>query len=222
MFALKERALIYVTTATIAATCATTYTVMRPVSVVSGESAEEQHSVTFKAAQSLSNSKEKRIIEESGLSYEDENIDYSTYASGDDDVSEDLYTDGSASTELSLEEVTAILTDLEIVYPTGTVWTNDTYYRCNGEGYATGGFGCAAFAYMASDSIYGSAGYHKSYDLNDLQPFDVAELYGGRHTVFILSVNEGTVTVAEANVNDMVRWGAEYSIDDITGILKRY
>jgi hypothetical protein len=216
MFGLKERALIYVMAASVSATGATAIT------AVSETSASEQHSITYKAAQSLSNGKNS-IIEEASL-VESTGIDVSTLFDEYDDTDDELYVDGNTEdVELTLEDVTAILKDLEEVYPTGMVWTNDTYYKCKGKGYATGGFGCAAFAYMISDLLYGNADYHKSSDLNDLQPFDVVELYHGKHTVFVISVNDNdTVTVAEANVSNMVRWGAEYSVDDITGILKRY
>jgi hypothetical protein len=216
---MKERALIYMMSATIGATGATAYT------VVSGEPASEQHSVVYSAAQILSTDQTQLNIEESRLTYEETGIDVSTlYQYDDDDLSDYLYVDGNANdARLTLEEVAMVLSGLEQVYPSGTAWTNDTYYRCNGKGYATGGFGCAAFAYMVSDTLYGTADYHKLSNSDYLQPYDVAELYGGQHTVFVLNINnDNTITVAEANVNGVVRWGSVYSFDDVTGVLKRY
>jgi hypothetical protein len=221
MFAIKERALIYVLSASISATGATAYT------AVSSESAEQQHSVTYKAARVLSNDQNKVNTEEAKLVYESDGINISTLTNTSEIDYDGLYMDGSGgdtdSELMTTEQISAKLSNLEAVYPTGTVWTNDTYYKCKGEGYAAGGFGCAAFAYMLSDSLYNDTEYYKLEDLDRLQPYDVVELLYGRHTVFVLDVNDDdTITVAEANINDGVRWGGRYPIHDITGILKRY
>ena len=128
--------------------------------------------------------------------------------------------------DLSYNEdyIISTLSILQSEYPNGTPWTNDTYYPCNGSGYSKGGFGCAGFAYMLSDAIFSPSSYAKVDGSSTLKPYDVIELFNGEHTAFVLDINDAdnTVVVAEANINNAVRWGGVYNISDISSVVKRF
>ncbi len=116
-----------------------------------------------------------------------------------------------------------ILSEYENAYPTGTVWTNNFYYENQNKDVYRGGYGCAGFAYMLSDGIYGDAHTIITDDVYQIVPYCIVELYGNQHTAFVLSVNEeaGEICVVEANVNGTIIWGSYYSFTDVSAVLIR-
>lgn len=116
-----------------------------------------------------------------------------------------------------------VLSEYENAYPTGTIWTNNFYYECQNKDVYRGGYGCAGFAYMLSDGIYGDAHTIMTDDVYQIVPYSVVELYGNQHTAFVLSVNEeaGEICVCEANVNGTIIWGSYYSFTDVSAVLLR-
>jgi hypothetical protein len=97
---------------------------------------------------------------------------------------------------------------LEIKYPTGWGWGPESYYMWAANSVYRGGYGCAGFAYMLSDAVYGNAPAIKINGNGDVRQYDCVELFNNTHTAFVLEVNgDGTITVAEANVNGKVVWG---------------
>lgn len=150
---------------------------------------------------------------------------YSTYSTSDDeDFMEQVIRDTLDRQQRrsdSLQLSNPALIDMKNAYPTGTYWGDSEYYKWNG-GIYRGGYGCAGFAYMLSDAVFGSSPARMIGGNSDVQPYDCVELYNNAHTAFVLSVNgDGTITVAEGNVNDSVIWGSTYSISDISAVLRR-
>lgn len=139
------------------------------------------------------------------------------------------FEDGETADNSLLSQTTArlspntILSEYETAYPTGTIWTNNFYYKNLNQDVYRGGYGCAGFAYMLSDSIFGNAHTIVTTDCNEVVPYCVAEVYNGDHTVFVLNVDyeNRTICVAEANVEQKVCWGNVYSFDDISLVLLR-
>lgn len=131
--------------------------------------------------------------------------------------------DVSASSVKSEESNAEIIGDMKTKYPTGSEWTKDTYYECKGSGVYSGGYGCAGFAYMLSDSIYKDAKMSKTANLKKLEIYDIVELDKGKHTAFVIAINNDTktITVAEGSIGDKVVWGTEYPMTDIYRIIKR-
>lgn len=114
------------------------------------------------------------------------------------------------------------LKQLESTYPTGTYYGPDCYYMWRANSVYRGGYGCAGFAYMLSDAVFGDEPAVKLMGNSDVQKYDCIELFNNEHTAFVLSVNlDGTVTVAEGNVNQKVVWGSTYLISDISAVIRR-
>ncbi len=115
------------------------------------------------------------------------------------------------------------IASMQSQYPSGSYWGPDTYYKWRAGTVYRGGYGCAGFAYMLSDAIYGDAPAEKIYGNGDVRVNDCIELFDNAHTAFVLSVNgDGTVTVAEGNINGgYVAWGTRYNISDISAVLRR-
>ncbi len=104
--------------------------------------------------------------------------------------------------------VTAKLRSLETEYPEGMSWTNYDYYEWYG-GYYTGGYGCAAFAFILSDAVFGTTPAKIVTDLTDfnLRPGDILRLEGDTHSVIVLEINDNGIIVAEGNYNKSIHWG---------------
>ncbi|MBO7710008.1 MAG: Ig-like domain-containing protein [Lachnospiraceae bacterium] len=103
--------------------------------------------------------------------------------------------------------IKTILLFREKGYPDGTFFNNSIRYEWN-SGICRGGFGCAAFAYMLSDAVFGHRPGRIVRNTNSLRPGDIIRY--DVHSVIVLDVNGNDVTVAEANVNKAVRWGHVY------------
>lgn len=131
----------------------------------------------------------------------------------------------------SPREVYEILIALETQdgYREGTPWddSNHSYDDWGGgpvAGNITGGTGCAAFAFELSDKAFGALPARTlttgELQLSDVRAGDILRINHNSHSVIVLQVTEGGVTVAEANyrVNGgagMVHWGRALSKADV-------
>jgi hypothetical protein len=111
--------------------------------------------------------------------------------------------------EITDEYVTRTLMSYQSEYPTRTPWTNANSYTWKGGSYSTG-HGCAGFAFMLSDYVFGDipARYHTDYD--SIKVGDIVTIennMGGDHMVIITHIDGDVYTFAEGNFNDTVNWG---------------
>ena len=114
-------------------------------------------------------------------------------------------------------------------YPTGTPWTNENYYAWHG-GVYSGGYGCAAFAFMLSDAAFGTAKARIHYDFTSLMVGDIVEVkapgsdFG--HSFVVLDIFDTYITIAEGNYNEQVNWGRKVTFTEISStgqkVITRY
>ncbi len=99
-------------------------------------------------------------------------------------------------------------------YPDGMKWTNDDFYAWNG-GYYSGGYGCAAFAFILSDAAFGSLPVRRytSFDASSVRVGDI--LRNDNHSYIVLEVHEDYFTIAEGNINESILWGREIGFDGV-------
>ena len=115
----------------------------------------------------------------------------------------------STSTDGMSEEEARVfrcLLSMRAEYPEGRSWTNADYYRWNG-GIYRGGYGCAAFAFILSDSVFGNAKARSHKNMNEIRPGDILRVDGNTHSVIVLRTDGSGVTVAEGNYNSSIHWG---------------
>lgn len=111
-------------------------------------------------------------------------------------------------------------------YPEGTPWTNDNTYAWKG-GIFTHGAGCAAFAFMLSDAVFGElpARQLTGVAASDLRPGDILRMNGDTHSVIVLQNTEYGIVVAEGNYNSSIHWDRVLSTADAESadyVLTRY
>ena len=134
-------------------------------------------------------------------------------------------------TSIEWDDIPVILNGIKTALPTGTKWGMEKSYNWlgdrNGDGIRANVVACEAFAFYLQDAIFdetpatqdieGELVFHK---------YDIVSLFSnyGGHCGLVLDINNEnrTVTVAEGNYNDTVRWGGVYSFDDIVGVITRY
>lgn len=112
---------------------------------------------------------------------------------------------GSASV-MSDSEAYAKLMQIQAEYPNGTPWDNNEMY-VSGNRY---GYGCAAFIFMVQDRLYGANAKFttvNTLNMSDLRVGDHLRVRNNSHSVIVLSVGDGYITVAEGNYNNSVHWG---------------
>lgn len=128
---------------------------------------------------------------------------------------------------LDPESVSEALWALQSTYPEGTKWTNDDYYKWNG-GIYNGGYGCAGFAFMLSDAIFGTCPavvIEENVADFPVRPGDILRINQDRHSVIILETNENGVIIAEGNFNGGMHWGGTLTWDAVKNadyIMTRY
>lgn len=112
-------------------------------------------------------------------------------------------------------------------YYEGRHYDNDDYYIWKG-GYYSTGYGCAGFAFMLSDAVFGSAPMRFVYDCDfeDVRVGDILRVYSDTHSVIVLETRSDGFIVAEGNYNRSVHWGrfiskSEY-YDTISYVITRY
>lgn len=105
-------------------------------------------------------------------------------------------------------------------YREGTTWTNDTPYSLSKSydwhggtlpGNVRGGVGCVAFAFILSDTAFGSLPARMlgtgEFRFSDVKSGDILRVDGGAHTVIVLQAGDTGVVIAEGNYNKSVHWG---------------
>lgn len=136
------------------------------------------------------------------------------------------------------DEAYKIMTDLQSEYPEGTTWTNfepygskgsELYYTFKG-GAVKGarlGVGCAAFAFILSDAVFGDlpAETIDTVQFDAVRPGDILRVNNNSHFVIVLQKGAGGVVVAEGNYNKTVHWGRVMSkaeVENATFLVTRY
>lgn len=121
---------------------------------------------------------------------------------------------GMAATE---ENVLAMLEDLKEKYPHGSDWGSDDRWSSPVMG---NGRECAGYAYMISDSIFGSLPKRKIDNYNDIRPGDVIDIRrpDGTNVHWAIATSEmesdGAVSVTSGNVDGKVSWIGWYNPND--------
>lgn len=103
-------------------------------------------------------------------------------------------------------------------YPEGMRYTNDDFYKWNG-GIYYGGYGCAGFAFMLSDAVFGDKQSTIHYDMSKIRVGDILRINNDTHSVIVLEVNSDGIVVAEANYNSSVHWGRTFSWSRLDNVL---
>ena len=116
------------------------------------------------------------------------------------------------------DNVYNILISFREDYPEGMPWTNDNYYGWNG-GIYSGGYGCAGFAFLLSDAVFGNLPARIHYDMTNIRPGDILRINNDTHSVIVLEVNLSSVTVAEGNYNRSIHWGRVLSFSELDTVL---
>lgn len=110
-------------------------------------------------------------------------------------------------------------------YPEGMRYTNEDFYKWNG-GIYYGGYGCAGFAFMLSDAVFGKNPATMHYDMSKIRVGDILRIYNDTHSVIVLEVNDDGVVLAEANYNSSVHWGRKLSWTELStsldNVMTRY
>lgn len=126
---------------------------------------------------------------------------------------------------LSDDYIKTQLLSLKSKYPTGTPWTNDSYYEWRG-GIYSGGYGCAGFAFMLSDKAFGELPARKHTNYEDIRLGDVVRVNDDTHSVIIIDIQGNEYTLAEGNYGRTVNWGRKVTHTELkamgTHILTRY
>ncbi len=122
---------------------------------------------------------------------------------------------------ITYAEVAAVMTALEAQYPTGSAWGSDKSYKLNVSFYLSGvgtvsrSEGCAAWAWMVSDSIFGNLPVRRvvgdlSVDAREqMQPGNVSYSSAINHWSVMTgesSTNSDWYTDCQGNVNGMTNW----------------
>lgn len=133
----------------------------------------------------------------------------------------DTYVDYNPTSQEVYEAITA----LRGQYPDKTPWTNENFYSWKG-GLYSGGYGCAAFAFLMSDAAFGYLPARMHTDYSDIRVGDILRINNDTHSVIVLEVSGTEVTIAEGNYNNSVLWGRKLNRADLQGennyIMTRY
>lgn len=108
------------------------------------------------------------------------------------------------------DNIREILYSLKSSYPEGMHWTNEdnSYYSST----LGNGGGCAAFAFLCSDTVFGTLPRSGIYsDFDSIRVGDILRVNYNTHSVVVLEKRENSVVVTEGNYNSSVHWGREIS-----------
>lgn len=117
---------------------------------------------------------------------------------------------------LSQQELNAVFDSYKAEYPQGTRWTNDDYYNSSKLG---GGYGCAGWAFMLSDSIFGNLSKY-TITRDELRPGDY--FHTGTHFGVIMSIKNGYYITTEGNFNSSIYWDYKRTTSYLTENVKYY
>ena len=121
-------------------------------------------------------------------------------------------------------------------YKGGTTWTDNEpysaskgYYRWKGGtlgGTNIAATGCVAFAFVLSDTAFGSLParmYAKGeFAFTDIRAGDILRVSNDAHTVIVLEVSDAGVVVAEGNNSGKVHWGRAISRAEVMSNTSHY
>ena len=117
--------------------------------------------------------------------------------------------------------ITHAIMTLEEKYPNGYPWTNDNEYRWGWDA-AYGlnrpwylGYGCVAFAMMASDAAFGTTlPVYQFNDKKDIRVGDILRILKDTHSVIVLEdLGDNEYIVAEGNYGGAVHYGGIINIE---------
>lgn len=111
--------------------------------------------------------------------------------------------------EINDGNIQEILNGLRAEYPEGTVWNLGTYYSSDGLGFR--GVGCAAFAAMCTDAVWGGNPGTRYEDFASIRVGDILRVKHDSHSVVVLEVLPDSVIVTEGNYQGVVHWDRELS-----------
>ncbi len=112
--------------------------------------------------------------------------------------------------EINDGNIREIIYGLKADYPEGMRWTNDNSYFS--KALRTTGYGCAGFALICSDAVFGdmpATGEHSDFD--QIRVGDILRVMYDTHSVIVLEKKADSVVVAEGNYNYSIHWGREIS-----------
>lgn len=152
------------------------------------------------------------------------NNEYLTYANfheestgpSPDDSIPDPTPDLGTGCGMNETAVYKLLMDQKTYYPEGMPWTNDNSYRWNINN--TTGYGCAAFAFLLSDTVFGylpARMISEDITIDDLRVGDIVRMYNDSKSTVVLKVYEDYVILAEGSYNGMVHWGRIYTAEEV-------
>jgi len=141
-------------------------------------------------------------------------------AAADNPAAEQFHTIPTMETPLAMANPTAkeaynIMIAMKADYPEGMPFTNDNYYGWKGGIYG-GGYGCAAFAFMLSDAVFGTAKAKRTTEFvsNNVRVGDI--LRNNSHSYIVLEVKSNSFIIAEANFNGTVHWEREITFKEVS------
>ncbi|MCI8512757.1 MAG: hypothetical protein HFE83_12335 [Lachnospiraceae bacterium] len=145
-----------------------------------------------------------------------ESVDVSNVVNEKNEISK---TDAGGS-GLTDDEAYKKIIALKKNWPEGKKWNNSNSYK---SGNRTG-YGCAGFAFMVQDEVFGknaSRTRHDELDWDELRVGDHLRIYnnaGGEHSVIILKVEDDSITLCEGNYNSSIHWGRKMTMDDLDSV----
>lgn len=136
-----------------------------------------------------------------------------------DAVTEDEVVTDEEETESDITEAEAQekILALESSYPEGMKWDNSNRYASGNRI----GYGCAGFAYLVQDSVFGknsNVTRYTDFDPDNLHIGDHIRIYnnaGGEHSVIVLDVLSYGVELVEGNYNSSIHWGRTMSFENL-------
>lgn len=116
-----------------------------------------------------------------------------------------------APDDFTPEKVYGKMIAMKDEYPEGMPYNNDMSYDFQGlvDGVHWTGYGCAAFAFMLSDVVFGTlpVTWVSEFNYDDVRPGDILRINNDSHSVIVLRKFADHVELAEANYNGCVHWG---------------
>lgn len=126
--------------------------------------------------------------------------------------------------EITDENIREILYGLKAEYPEGRSWTNDDSYSSNAIFHS--GQGCAAFALICSDAVFGNLPVREHTDFDAIRVGDMVRIKHNTHTVVVLEKHSNSIVVTEGNYNRSIHWGRKLNrsqvVDEEFFVLTRY
>ena len=117
--------------------------------------------------------------------------------------------------EITEDNVREIINGLRRSYPEGMRWTNEDNHYTSQTLYFRG-HGCAAFAFLLSDTVFGAlplTAVHSKFDR--LRAGDILRTREDTHTVVVLEKREDSVIVTEGNYDETIHWDREITRQEL-------